>query len=110
MKAWVCAAALLAAGCGPVPAAEYGAELFKDATLSESQYNTFSCATCHATTATPPQDTLYAGLSLHNVAARPRAVEAGGKALPFTWNERRRLLEVSLPPLAEAAMAVKIAL
>ena len=64
-------AVLLAAGCGPRPAAEYGEELFRDAALSESQYNSFSCATCHATTATPPQGKLYAGLSLHNVAARP---------------------------------------
>jgi thiosulfate dehydrogenase len=64
-------AVLLAAGCGPTPAAEYGEELFRDPKLSESQYNSFSCATCHATTATPPTDKLYAGLSLHNVAARP---------------------------------------
>lgn len=64
-------ALLLAAGCGPTPAAEYGEELFRDPKLSESQYNSFSCATCHATTATPPTDKLYAGLSLHNVAARP---------------------------------------
>lgn len=65
------AAGLLAVGCGPVPAAEYGEELFGDAKLSGSQYNTFSCATCHATTASPPQDTVYAGLSLYNVASRP---------------------------------------
>ncbi|OJT19278.1 cytochrome C oxidase Cbb3 [Archangium sp. Cb G35] len=62
---------LLAAGCGPRPAAEYGEELFRDAALSESQYNSFSCATCHATTATPPADKVYAGLSLYNVASRP---------------------------------------
>jgi thiosulfate dehydrogenase len=64
-------AVLLAVGCGPTPAAEYGEELFRDPKLSESQYNSFSCATCHATTATPPEGKLYAGLSLHNVAARP---------------------------------------
>jgi len=66
---WV--AVLLAVGCGPIPAARYGEELFRDPKLSESQYNTFSCATCHATTATPPQGKLYAGLSLHGVASRP---------------------------------------
>ncbi|WP_257451307.1 c-type cytochrome [Archangium lipolyticum] len=64
-------AVLLAVGCGPVPAAEYGEELFSDPKLSGSQYNTFSCATCHATTATPPKDEVYAGLSLYNVASRP---------------------------------------
>ena len=64
-------AVLLAAGCGPTPAAEYGEKLFRDPALSESQYNSFSCATCHATTATPPADKVYVGLSLHNVAARP---------------------------------------
>lgn len=71
MKRLGIAVALLVAGCGPTPAAEYGEELFSDATLSDSQYNTFSCATCHAATATPPQGTLYSGLSLHNVASRP---------------------------------------
>jgi thiosulfate dehydrogenase len=64
-------AALLAVGCGPIPAAEYGEQLFRDPKLSASQYNAFSCATCHATTASPPQGKLYAGLSLHNVASRP---------------------------------------
>lgn len=64
-------AVLLAAGCGPTPAAEYGEKLFSDPTLSTSQYNTFSCATCHATTATPPADKMYSGLSLYNVASRP---------------------------------------
>jgi thiosulfate dehydrogenase len=62
---------LLAVGCGPVPAADYGEQLFQDPKLSSSQYNSFSCATCHATTASPPQGKLYAGLSLHNVASRP---------------------------------------
>jgi len=65
------AAALLAVGCGPTPAAEYGEELFNDPKLSESQYNTFSCATCHATTATPEPGKLYAGHSLYNAASRP---------------------------------------
>ena len=71
MRWWVYAAALLAVGCGPVPAADYGAELFKDSTLSQSQYNTFSCATCHATTASPEPGKVYAGHSLYNSAFRP---------------------------------------
>jgi oligosaccharide 4-alpha-D-glucosyltransferase len=49
-------------------------------------------------------------LKVHNVAARPRAVEAAGKALPFTWDAGRRLLEVSLPPLADTAMGVAVTL
>ncbi len=32
---------------GPVPAAEYGAQLFSDASFSDSEFNEFSCATCH---------------------------------------------------------------
>ena len=68
---WLWWAALLAVGCGPIPAAEYGEQLFQDPKLSASPYNAFSCATCHATTASPPAGKLYAGLSLHNVASRP---------------------------------------
>jgi len=49
-------------------------------------------------------------LKVHNIGSRPRAVQAGGKSLPFTWDARRRLLEVSLPPLADTAMKVGIAL
>lgn len=64
-------AVLLAVGCGPIPAADYGEELFRDPKLSDSQYNAFSCATCHATTASPPRGKLYPGHSLHNVAFRP---------------------------------------
>ncbi|HYO55953.1 c-type cytochrome [Archangium sp.] len=64
-------AVLLVVGCGPTPAVEYGEELFHDPKLSESQYNTFSCATCHASTATPSPGKVYAGLSLYNVASRP---------------------------------------
>ncbi|HEX8441103.1 c-type cytochrome [Archangium sp.] len=64
-------AVLLAVGCGPTPAVEYGEELFRDPKLSESQYNTFSCATCHATTATPEPGKVYAGHSLYNAASRP---------------------------------------
>jgi thiosulfate dehydrogenase len=60
-----------AAGCGPVPAVDYGEELFQDARLSESEFNSFSCATCHATTATPEPGRRYSGYTLHNVASRP---------------------------------------
>ena len=47
--------ALLLAACnssdGPIPAAEYGAALFTDPGFSSSQFNSFSCATCHTVTA-----------------------------------------------------------
>ncbi|MBN1208893.1 MAG: c-type cytochrome [Myxococcaceae bacterium] len=65
-------AALLAAGCGgATSAADFGEELFQDARLSESGFNRFSCATCHATTATPEADRILSGYSLHNSAFRP---------------------------------------
>jgi hypothetical protein len=49
-------------------------------------------------------------LKIHNVARKPRTVEAGGKALGYRWNARRKLLEVALPPLREAPMQVTIGL
>jgi thiosulfate dehydrogenase len=72
---WTGLAALtaLAAGCGgdePVPAAEYGERLFNDSRLSESGFNSFSCATCHAVTPTPPAGRLDSGYSLYDSAFR----------------------------------------
>ena len=49
-------------------------------------------------------------LKVHNVARKPRTVQAGGKALDYRWNARRKLLEVALPPLREAPMQVAISL
>ncbi len=66
-----CAVAGLVAGCGPTPAEEYGEALFRDSRLSTSQYNAFSCATCHATSSEQARDKLYTGLSLEGVASRP---------------------------------------
>lgn len=67
-------AALAASACGgddgPVPAAEYGERLFNDARLSESNFNSFSCATCHATTPTAPGGRLDAGYTLYDSAFR----------------------------------------
>lgn len=64
---------LLAAGCdgGATSAADFGEELFQDARLSDSQFNSFSCATCHATTPTPEDGRMYAGYTLHDSAFRP---------------------------------------
>ncbi|NVJ21416.1 MULTISPECIES: c-type cytochrome [Myxococcus] len=65
----------LASACGdeakPVSAAEYGELLFRDARFSESQFNDFSCATCHATTPTPLNGRMDSGYTLYNVASRP---------------------------------------
>jgi thiosulfate dehydrogenase len=72
MKWALLMAALLAAGCGgSTSAADFGEELFQDARLSESDFNSFSCATCHATTATPEPGVIYSGYSLYNSAFRP---------------------------------------
>jgi thiosulfate dehydrogenase len=65
-------ALLASAGCGDgtVDAADFGEELFRDARLSESDFNDFTCATCHAVTPTPEGGKLFAGSSLHNAAFR----------------------------------------
>jgi thiosulfate dehydrogenase len=65
-------AGLWLAGCGgTTAAADFGEELFQDARLSESKFNSFSCSTCHATTATPEPGRMDSGYTLHNVASRP---------------------------------------
>lgn len=63
---------VLAAGCGGSSSAkDFGEELFQDARLSESQFNSFSCSTCHADTATPDSGRILSGYTLHNSAFRP---------------------------------------
>ncbi|CAH0307429.1 Oligosaccharide 4-alpha-D-glucosyltransferase [Massilia sp. Bi118] len=49
-------------------------------------------------------------LKVHNVARKPRAVQAGGKALAYRWNAHKRLLEVDLPALRQSAMTVSVTL
>jgi thiosulfate dehydrogenase len=72
MRWGVLVVGLWLSGCGgTTQAADFGEELFQDSRLSESQFNSFSCSTCHATTATPGTDRIYAGYTLHNVASRP---------------------------------------
>jgi len=65
-------AALAAAGChgreAPLAAADYGRALFSDPRFSGSQFNVFSCATCHA--ATPDGDGPRIARSLRNSAFR----------------------------------------
>jgi thiosulfate dehydrogenase len=69
--AWAWGVAVMVAGCGPTPAQEYGEALFNDPKLSSSQYNAFSCATCHATSQAQADAKLYTGLSLVGAASRP---------------------------------------
>jgi len=49
-------------------------------------------------------------LKVHNVARKPRAVQVNGKAQVFRWDAGRRLLEVNLPALRQAPMAVAVKL
>jgi oligosaccharide 4-alpha-D-glucosyltransferase len=49
-------------------------------------------------------------LKVHNVAARPRAVLADGRAVPFSWDAQRRLLAVELPAVRTAALDVAVTL
>ncbi len=73
MRAWAWVAVLgVGVGCGgPTPARDFGEALFKDPKLSDSQFNAFSCATCHATSAAEAEAKLYTGLSLEGAASRP---------------------------------------
>jgi alpha-glucosidase (family GH31 glycosyl hydrolase) len=49
-------------------------------------------------------------LKVHNVAARPRAVRAGGRALAFRWDAARHVLDVPLPAVRSAPLQVVVAL
>jgi thiosulfate dehydrogenase len=62
--------AIVLAGCGPVAAREYGAQLFSDPTLTRSAFNSFSCATCHAVNGEGPA--IPAGYDLAGSAFRQR--------------------------------------
>jgi alpha-glucosidase (family GH31 glycosyl hydrolase) len=49
-------------------------------------------------------------LKVHNVAAKPRAVRAGGKPVAFRWDAQRRVLDVPLPAVRGAALEVAVTL
>jgi thiosulfate dehydrogenase len=55
--------------CAPVTAKAYGEQLFNDPAFSGSKFNTWSCATCHATSAGDTR--MLSGHSLVDAAARP---------------------------------------
>lgn len=66
----------LCAGCGPLPAASYGEQLFNDPRFAGSQFNQWSCATCHATRTGDAR--ILPGASLVNAVNRPSYF--GGRA------------------------------
>ena len=76
-------AAVLAACDGgapsPMPARDFGAQLFRDARFAESAFNRFACSTCHATTQGADPQRILSGGTLYDVAARPRFL--GGQTL-----------------------------
>jgi alpha-glucosidase (family GH31 glycosyl hydrolase) len=49
-------------------------------------------------------------LKVHNVARRPRAVQAGGKSVPFAWDARRHVLAVQLPAVTDRPLQVAVTL
>lgn len=49
-------------------------------------------------------------LKVHNMAARPRAVRAGGRALAFRWDASRHVLDVPLPAVRSAPLEVVVTL
>lgn len=67
---------------GPIAASDRGEQLFSDPGFSDSDFNAFSCATCHSTE--QGDDRVRAGYSLANVAFResfwggyaPRLIDA----------------------------------
>jgi thiosulfate dehydrogenase len=60
---------LFLAACGPIPAASYGEQLFNDPQFAGSQFNAWSCATCHASREGDTR--LLPGASLVNSVNRP---------------------------------------
>ena len=60
--------ALLVAGCGSRPAADYGRALFSDATVSSAASNPFKCSTCHEVGATPTKS--LPGYTMYDAAVR----------------------------------------
>ena len=68
----------------------------------------FGIAPETGTAATPTARTF--DLKVHNIAARPRAVQAGGKALAYRWDAKKRLLQVTLPAVRSAPLQVAVTL
>jgi alpha-glucosidase/oligosaccharide 4-alpha-D-glucosyltransferase len=67
-----------------------------------------SLATETGKQATPAARTF--ALKVHNVAARPRGVSIGGRAVQYKWDARRKLLEVAVPLQPRQSATVVIGL
>jgi alpha-glucosidase (family GH31 glycosyl hydrolase) len=59
--------------------------------------------------AAPPTARTF-DLKVHNIAARPRAVQAGGKPVAWRWDANKRLLQVTLPAVRSAPLQVVVTL
>jgi thiosulfate dehydrogenase len=77
---WLAAAVLLA-GCQQLTPEQYGEQLFNDPQFAGSQFNQWSCATCHdlGPALRPEVQRIASGGSLENVVRRPSFW--GGKEL-----------------------------
>lgn len=72
-------AAALASGCSGEPpptvihgtAVDHGMAIFQDPTISGTELNTYSCATCHSAEGIPETDIILPGGSLTGVTRRP---------------------------------------
>jgi thiosulfate dehydrogenase len=62
--------AVAGAACRPVPAAEFGRQLFNDPRFAESRFNDYSCAICHSVSDAEAEKA-YPGHTLYGAAARP---------------------------------------
>jgi YD repeat-containing protein len=49
-------------------------------------------------------------LKVHNVASRPRAVQAGGQPVAYRWDAQRHRLDVTLPAVRSAPLQVVVTL
>jgi thiosulfate dehydrogenase len=65
------AVAAVVAGCGgPVTAVDAGRALFADPRVSQSEFNAFSCATCHDDGSNEGQAAIFSGAPLQNSVFR----------------------------------------
>lgn len=62
-------AAFLLAGCPPPTGVQVGERIFNDPRLADSEFNSFSCATCHSVD--DATDGPRIGVTLKNVVGRP---------------------------------------
>lgn len=59
------------ASCGPVAAVDAGRQLFADPRVSASEFNAFSCSTCHDDGSSDAAAAIFSGAPLENSVFRP---------------------------------------